>query len=63
MLRYVRLGVKRLYAAIALLSIQILVSVSVFSAALFAFIGIAKMIFKEKKKTLTGMHFIFLKIR
>ncbi len=61
MLRYVRLGVKRLYAAIALLSIQILVSVSVFSAALFAFIGIAKMIFKEKKEDFDQHAFHFLK--
>lgn len=63
MLRYVRLGVKRLYAAIALLSIEIIVLVCVFSAALFAFIGIAKMIFKEKKEDFDQHAFSFLTSR
>lgn len=39
-----------MYAAIALLSIEIIVLVGIFSAALSVFIGIAKMIFKEKKE-------------
>ncbi|MEP6595593.1 MAG: phosphatase PAP2 family protein [Ginsengibacter sp.] len=50
MLRNVQEGVKKTYAAIALLSIEIIVLVGVFSAALAVFIGIAKMIFKEKKE-------------
>ncbi len=52
--------VKRVYAAIALLSIEIIVLTGVFSAALFAFIGIAKMIFKEKKETFDQHAFNFL---
>ena len=60
MLRYVRHGVKRVYAAIALLSIEIIVVIGVFSAALFAFISIAQMIFKEKKETFDQHAFDFL---
>ncbi len=52
--------VKRIYAAIALLSLEIIVLIGVFSAALFAFIGIAKMIFKEKKETFDLHAFNFL---
>ena len=50
MIKYVRQHIKRAYAAIALLSIEIIVLLGVFTAALFAFIGIAKMIFKERNK-------------
>lgn len=60
MLRYVRHGVKRIYAAIALLSIEIIIVISVFSAALFAFISIAQMIFKEKKQDFDQHAFDFL---
>jgi len=60
MLRYVRHGVKRVYAAIALLSIEILILIAVFSAALFSFIVIAKMIFKERKETFDQHAFNFL---
>lgn len=60
MLRYVRHGVKRVYAAIALLSIEIIVLLGVFSLALLAFIGIAKMIFKEKKEDFDLHAFNFL---
>lgn len=52
--------VKRVYAAIALLSIEIIVLTGVFSAALFAFIGIAKMVFKEKKEHFDQHAFNFL---
>ena len=60
MLRYVRHGVKRVYAAIALLSIEIVIVIAVFSAALFAFISIAQMIFKEKKENFDQHAFDFL---
>jgi membrane-associated phospholipid phosphatase len=60
MLRYVRHGVKRIYAAIALLSIEIIIVIGVFSAALFAFISIAQMIFKEKKQDFDQHAFDFL---
>ena len=63
MFRYVRHGIKKAYAAIALLSIEIIVLLGVFSAALFAFIGIAKMIFKEKKETFDQHAFSFLASR
>ena len=60
MLRYVRHGVKKIYAAIALLSIEIIIVTGVFSAALFAFISIANMIFKEKKQGFDQHAFNFL---
>ncbi len=60
MFRTVRHGKKRFYAAIALLSIEIIVLVGVFGTALFAFIGIAKMIFKEKKETFDQHAFTLL---
>lgn len=60
MIRYVRHGIKKIYAAIALLSIEIIVLTGVFSAALFAFIGIAKMILKEKKEDFDQHVFNFL---
>ena len=60
MLRYVRHGVKKIYAAIALLSIEIIIVTGVFSAALFAFISIANMIFKEKKQGFDQHAFDFL---
>jgi undecaprenyl-diphosphatase len=60
MLRYVRHGVKKIYAAIALLSIEIIIVTGVFSAALFAFISIANMIFKEKKQDFDQHAFNFL---
>lgn len=60
MLRHVRHGVKKIYAAIALLSIEIIIVTGVFSAALFAFISIANMIFKEKKQDFDQHAFNFL---
>lgn len=60
MIRYVRRGIKTIYAAIALLSVEIIVLVGVFSAALVAFIAIAKMVFGEKKETFDQHAFTFL---
>ncbi|HUS01899.1 MAG TPA: phosphatase PAP2 family protein [Chitinophagaceae bacterium] len=60
MIKYVRHGVKKAYAAIALLSIEIIILLAVFSAALYAFIEIAQMIFKEKKETFDQHGFNFL---
>ncbi len=60
MFRTVRKGIKRIYAAIALLSIELIILVGVFGTALFAFIGIAKMIFKEKKETFDQHAFTLL---
>jgi undecaprenyl-diphosphatase len=60
MIKYVRHGIKQVYAAIALLSVEIIILLSVFSAALFAFFSIAKMIFKEKKETFDQHGFNFL---
>jgi len=60
MFRYVRHRIKKIYAAIALLSIEIIVLVGVFGTALFAFIGIAKMIFREKKETFDQRAFTLL---
>ena len=60
MLRYVRHGVKRIYAAIALLSIEVIILLGAFSIALVAFIGIAKMVFKERKEHFDQHAFNFL---
>ena len=60
MIKYVRYGIKRFYAAIALLSLEIIVLTGVFSAALLAFIGIARMIFKQKKENFDQHAFTFL---
>ena len=49
-----------MYAAIALLSIEIIILTGVFSAALFSFISIARMIFKEKKENFDQHAFDFL---
>lgn len=61
MLKYVRYGVKKIYAAIALISLEIIVLLGVFSAALLAFLFIAKMIFKEKKEDFDLNAFRFLR--
>lgn len=63
MIRYVRRGIKKIYAAIALLSVEIFVILGVFTAALFLFIGIAKMIFKDKKEDFDQEAFTFLASR
>lgn len=60
MLKYVRYGIKKVVAAITLLSVEILILLGVFSAALIAFIFIAKMIFKEKKEEFDQHAFNFL---
>ena len=60
MIKYVRHGVKRVYAAIALLSLEIIILISVFSIALIAFISIAQMIFKDKKQAFDQDAFNFL---
>lgn len=60
MLKYVLRGFKKVYAGIALLSIEIIVLIGVFSIALLAFVGIAKMIFKERKETFDEHAFTFL---
>ena len=60
MIKYVRHGVKRIYAAIALLSLEIIILISVFSIALIAFISIAQMIFKDKKQAFDEHAFDFL---
>jgi membrane-associated phospholipid phosphatase len=60
MIKFVQHGVKRIYAAIALLSLEIIILIGVFSAALLAFISIAKMIFKDKKQAFDQHAFDFL---
>lgn len=60
MIRYVRRGIKSIYAVLALLSVEIIVLLGVFSAALLAFILIAKMVFREKKETFDQNAFTFL---
>lgn len=56
----IRYGIKKAIAAITLLSVEVLILLAVFSAALFAFISITKMIFKEKKEDFDQHAFNFL---
>ena len=60
MIRYVRRGAKKIFAAITLLSLEVIILLGIFTAALFAFIAIAQMIFKEKKETFDDHAFDFL---
>lgn len=60
MIKYVRHGIKKVFAAITLLSFEVIALLGVFTAALLAFIGIAKMIFKERKETFDLRTFNFL---
>ncbi len=60
MLKHVRYGIKKIIAGFALLSVEVIVLLLVFSGALFAFISIANMIFKEKKADFDQDAFTFL---
>jgi hypothetical protein len=60
MIKFVRHNVKKAFAAITLLSLEVIALLGVFSCALLAFISIAKMIFKEKKETFDQHAFNFL---
>ena len=60
MIELVKQGAKKALAALTLLSLEVIILLGVFSCALLAFIGIAKMIFKEKKETFDLHAFNFL---
>ncbi len=60
MLKHFRYGVKKIIAGFALLSVEVVVLLLAFSGALFAFISIAQMIFKEKKEDFDQHAFTFL---
>ncbi len=60
MLRHIRYGVRKLYAAIALISVEILVLLVVFSLALIAFISIARMVFSYQRHEFDDHVFHFL---
>ena len=60
MIKFVRSRIKRIFASITLLSVEIIALLGVFSVALVAFIGIANMIFTEKKETFDDRAFNFL---
>jgi undecaprenyl-diphosphatase len=60
MIKYVKKGATKLLAGATLLSLEIIILFGVFSTALLAFIGIAKMIFREKKETFDQHAFSFL---
>ena len=53
-------GVKKIIALVALLSVEVIVLLAIFSAALVAFIEIAKMVFREKKTDFDQDAFNFL---
>ncbi len=60
MIKYLKQSAKKALAATALLSVEIIILLGIFSAALFAFIGIANMIFRERKETFDLRAFYFL---
>src|SRR5438067_1374601 len=60
MIKYVHYGSKKILAVIALLSVEIIVLLLVFSGALIAFIQIANMVFLERKEYFDQDAFHFL---
>lgn len=63
MIKLLNHGIKKIYAALALIGFEVFVLLTVFSAALFAFVGIAQMIFKDKKEYFDQRAFNFLSAR
>jgi undecaprenyl-diphosphatase len=61
MIAPIRSGIKKFFAALALLSIEILVAIGVFLIALIAFIQVARMVFLQNKKAIDSSVFDFLK--
>src|SRR5687767_10757385 len=60
MIAPIRTGVKKFFAALALLSIEILVAIGIFLLALFAFIQVARMVFLHNKEVIDQQAFEFL---
>lgn len=60
MIAPIKSGIKKFFAALALLSIEILVAIIVFIIALIAFIQVARMVFLNNKKEIDSRAFDFL---
>ena len=60
MIAPIKTGIKKFFAALALLSVEILVAIAVFLLALIAFIQVARMVFLQDKKTIDARAFDFL---
>ena len=60
MMKHIRYGAKKFYAAITLLSVEIILLLVLFSGALIGFLAIARMVFAEKKQTFDNDAFNFL---
>jgi membrane-associated phospholipid phosphatase len=60
MIAPIRTGIKKFFAALALLSIEILLAIVVFLIALIAFIQVARMVFLQNKKAIDSAAFDLL---
>jgi membrane-associated phospholipid phosphatase len=60
MIAPIRTGIKKFFAALALLSIEILLAIIVFIIALIAFIQVARMVFLQNKKAIDSAAFDLL---
>lgn len=60
MIRYLKIGVKRFWARVTLLSVELLFVLTAFFTALIVFIFIARMIFFEKRNDLDNNVFTYL---
>src|SRR4051812_3430758 len=60
MIAPIRSGIKKFFAAVALLSVEIIVAITLFLIALFAFIQVARMVFLENKEAIDQRAFKIL---
>jgi membrane-associated phospholipid phosphatase len=60
MIAPIRTGIKKFFAALALLSIEILIAIAIFLLALIAFIQVARMVFLQNKEAIDLRAFDFL---
>src|SRR5688572_23557466 len=60
MIAPIRTGIKKFFAALALLSIEILVAIGIFLLALIAFIQVARMVFLQNKEEIDHRAFELL---
>src|SRR5438093_1226985 len=60
MIKHIKRGAKKIYASLALLSIEIILIIIFFGTSLLAFLYIAKMVFADKKEEFDISVFHFL---
>jgi membrane-associated phospholipid phosphatase len=60
MIAPIKTGIKKFFAALALLSVELLVAIAIFLVALIAFIQVARMVFLQNKEAIDLRAFDFL---